>query len=189
MGDAIDRRPASNLVKIQERTGDPVAEAGRAIVYVKDVSGTNQLFARTEDGTVNQLTPVASQGVAPFPEKWSQLVVPANQAATAMGQLLSQLFDDTQAIRPFSVVGIGLRADGNCTAGTATAKITKNGVAGTLSAVLTAGNAKVQATQASGTDTFIAGDTLGVTLETSAGFLPTASLNMEVWLEIDYINT
>ena len=181
---SIARRAASALAKYIFSAADPANEAGRIIVYAKAVAGVTQLFAISSDGTVTQLTP--SGNLAPFPELWSQLQPGANQAATAMACAVSQLFDDRQAIRAFSVCGLGLRSDANVTAGTATAKITKNGVAGTLNAVMTAGNSKVQAVQAPGIDVFAAGDLLGMTLATDNAFLPVTTLNFEAWAEISY---
>lgn len=55
---AITRRQASKVAKYIELAADPAAEPNRVLAYAKDSGGISQLFARTDDGTVQQLTPV-----------------------------------------------------------------------------------------------------------------------------------
>lgn len=43
-----------------ELAADPPVDPDEAAVYAKDVAGTSQVFARSDDGTVHQLTPAAA---------------------------------------------------------------------------------------------------------------------------------
>jgi hypothetical protein len=45
------------LLKLRNEAADPAAEVDTSILYVKDVQGASQVFARTEDGRVSQFTP------------------------------------------------------------------------------------------------------------------------------------
>lgn len=45
------------IARVRVRTGDPSAAADGVRIYSKDVSGTDQLFAIDDGGTVHQLTP------------------------------------------------------------------------------------------------------------------------------------
>ncbi len=51
------RRAGAAIARFFQSAADPAAEANKVLLYAKDVAGTSQLFARTDDGTVNQLTP------------------------------------------------------------------------------------------------------------------------------------
>ena len=51
---------SSSKLTIPEATVDPAADANGVQLYSKDVSGTKQFFARASDGTITQLSPVAS---------------------------------------------------------------------------------------------------------------------------------
>jgi hypothetical protein len=46
-----------NLLKLLNRAADPAAEASTSLVYAKDVQGASQVFVRTEDGRVSELSP------------------------------------------------------------------------------------------------------------------------------------
>lgn len=64
-----------------------------------------------------------------------------------------------------SIVGLGVSCDAARTAGSAVFEVTKNGAGTGLSVTIDGSNTQFHyATQASGTDTFVAGDRLGVTL-------------------------
>lgn len=182
---SILRRGASKLLTFLERTADPAALAGRVHVYAKDVSGTNQLFARTEDGTISQLTPGGVTIGAALPENWQQQDVPANQAATAMSAGVSQLFDSYRALSAGSLIAIGIRTSAVLTAGDMTAVVRINGVASALSVVLASPNSVNQATVNPGVVPYAAGDLIDVTLATAAGLLPADSLDVEVIVEIN----
>lgn len=156
-------------------------------------------FARVTRSGVPQISPgapVISMGAVDFddssgggaagtyspPEKWAMLSVPANLSATPMDSEVSQLFPNIEAIKIGSIVGISLRFSANLTAGTATATVTVNGVAGTLSVTVGAGNSQAQATQLALIDTYSPGDLIGIQLATAAGFLPSTSIDCEAWL-------
>lgn len=119
------------------------------------------------------------------PEQWAQDDVAANQAAVALSAQVSTNFDNIKMMRSGSVVGLSTRFTGAVTAGTATIRVTKNGVAGTLSVASTAVSnpSGGQATQATGVDTFVAGDLIGLSITTDAGFLPVTT-DVEAWIEI-----
>lgn len=53
---------ASDYSVVLPEAGDPPTQADVVKVYGKDVAGVTQLFALASDGTVSQLTPVASPG-------------------------------------------------------------------------------------------------------------------------------
>lgn len=50
------RRAGAAIARFLQSPGDPAQEADRVLLYAKDVAGTSQLFARTDDGTVHPLT-------------------------------------------------------------------------------------------------------------------------------------
>jgi hypothetical protein len=53
------------VLKLINQASDPAAEAARLQVYTKTVLGVTQLFVRTSDGTVHQLSPGGLATVAP----------------------------------------------------------------------------------------------------------------------------
>jgi hypothetical protein len=59
---SLFRRAGAAIARFFQSAADPAAELDVVKVYAKDVAGTSQLFARTDDGAVNQLTPVAVAG-------------------------------------------------------------------------------------------------------------------------------
>lgn len=136
----------------------------------------------TEGG--NSPSPGAAGRFAP-PEQWAQDNVAANQAAVALFAQVSTNFDTWKAMRSGSVVGLSTRLTAAVAAGTATVRVTKNGVAGTLNVAHTAASnpSGGQATQAIGIDTFVAGDLIGLSITTDAGFLPITT-DIEAWIEV-----
>lgn len=52
-----------NVVTMPE-TSDPTQESNKVLMYSKDSGGTSQLFARSDDGTVHQITPPPAGGVS-----------------------------------------------------------------------------------------------------------------------------
>jgi hypothetical protein len=119
------------------------------------------------------------------PEQWTQNDVPAAQAATPMSAQVSTLFDEIQTIRAGSIVGLNVRFNAALTAGSATAVVTVNGVASAAAVAVASPASSGRATFLFGTAPFAAGDLIGVTLATSAGFLPSGSLDVEAWIEVD----
>lgn len=87
--------------------------------------------------------------------------------------------------RPGSITGIIVKSNEARTAGTATFEVTKNGTGTGLTAVLDGTNTTLKASnQAPGTDTFVAGDEIGVTI-TTAGWTPTTA-DIRVAVEVEY---
>lgn len=122
-------------------------------------------------------------GPSALPEQWAQLAVPQSLAAAPMAVEVSQLLDDVNMIRAGDIVGIGIEFTGAVTAGTATATVLINGVAGTLAVAIGAGTS-ASAVQAAGIDSYVADDIIGVQLETDVSFLPDGTLDCRVWLEV-----
>ena len=54
------RRAGALIARFFQSAADPAAEPGKILLYAKDAAGNPQLFARTEDGTIYQVTPSAS---------------------------------------------------------------------------------------------------------------------------------
>lgn len=141
----------------------------------------------TDVGGVATITiPGASgSGIAALPEQWCQNDVAASQTNVSLSAQVSTNFDTLKMIRAGSIVGIATRFSGTVTAGQATVTITKNGAAGTLNVVSTSAsnqNGGV-AVQATGIDTYVAGDLIGVQITTNAGFLPVTT-DVEAWLQV-----
>lgn len=61
---SVDVTPPLALI---ESAGDPGATANQGKLYTKDDGGTTELFFQASDGTVSQLTPLASGGAAIAP--------------------------------------------------------------------------------------------------------------------------
>lgn len=120
------------------------------------------------------------------PEQWAQQNVAAGQAAVALSAQVSTNFDTWKAMRRGSVVGLSTRLTEAVTAGTATVRVTINGAAGTLNVVHTSvlNATGGQSTQQAGIDRFVAGDLIGLSVTTDAGFLPITT-DLEAWLEIE----
>lgn len=125
--------------------------------------------------TVNQLVP----------EVWAVSQVPATQTGVAMSVCVSTLFDSWTAIRAGSIVGLRTKFDTPVTAGTLTLTVAVNGTAKTLAVASTSGSnaSGGVATQAAGTDTFVAGDLISILYTSTNTFTP-ITLNMEGYLEV-----
>jgi hypothetical protein len=159
-----------------------------------NVSGRNDVrpFTATVDAGLGDFDTgaggggaIAAAGREILPEVWAQNDVPANQAATAMPASVSQIYDDYQAIRPGSIIGLNVRFNAVLAAGQATAEVTVNGVGTGFLVNVAAPASSGRATQLSGLDNYVAGDLIGVRLSTNAGFLPADSLDVEVSVEVD----
>lgn len=89
-------------------------------------------------------------------------------------------------VRAGSITGISVALSEARTAETATFEVFKNGVATGLTVVIDGTNTQYTfATQAAGTDTFVAGDRLDVRVTTHASFTPTSS-DAEAVIEVAY---
>lgn len=191
---AISRRGGTKQIKMRERSADPTQVADEIQVYAKEDSGVTQLFARSSDGTVHQLTPPASGGGATAgrevpPEIWFQQDVAASQSNVDLSAQNSQLFDTWKVLRAGSIVGLASRlteAITDATADSLLVTVTINGTPGTLQiSHNSAGNASGgEATQATGIDTFVAGDLIGIEITTLGTFAPVTT-DLEAYIEID----
>lgn len=170
------------VLTIAPAAGDTIAGAATAV----NVPAHGAMLL-SSDG-VSNWSIVASWGNDRFapPEQWAQDNVAAGQAAVALSAQVSTNFDTWKAMRRGSVVGLSTRLTEAVTAGTATVRVTINGGAGTLNVVHTAGGNPTggQSTQQAGIDRFVAGDLIGISITTDAGFLPTTT-DLEAWLEVE----
>jgi hypothetical protein len=133
-----------------------------------------------------------SGGVERFapPEKWQQPNVAAGQTDVDLGALLSVNYDTIKMIRAGSIVGLSTRfteAITDANAGSAVVTVTVNGVAGALSLSHSSGSNPNggEAIQAAGTDTFTAGDLVGIQITTLGTFAPTTT-DLEAWLDMEF---
>lgn len=113
---------------------------------------------------------------------WFQDNAAADQSAVALNLDGGTSRSALPMLRAGSVTGVVVRSNEARTAGTLTVEVTKNGTGTGLTAVLNGTNTTVKATtQAAGTDTFVAGDTIGVTVTTDSAWLPvTADITVVV---------
>jgi hypothetical protein len=51
------RRAGAAIARIFQSAADPAAEPDKVLLYAKDAAGVSQLFSRSDDGTVHQITP------------------------------------------------------------------------------------------------------------------------------------
>ena len=56
---SLFRRAGALIARFFTSAADPAAAAGELQLYAKDDGGVSQLFARSDDGTISQLTPIA----------------------------------------------------------------------------------------------------------------------------------
>ena len=63
---SLFRRAGAAIARFFTSAADPAAAAGELQLYSKDVGGESQLFARSDAGTISQLTPIATPA-APTP--------------------------------------------------------------------------------------------------------------------------
>jgi hypothetical protein len=109
-----------------------------------------------------------------------------NVAASVTNQAMSGLGGSTEGDYipwSFSVIGISVRGNADCTAGSATFEPLIDGVATGLTAVIDTTNPRQKGTtQASGLDTAVGGGRISCRYTTTAGFLPTGSTEYEVYV-------
>jgi hypothetical protein len=104
--------------------------------------------------------------------------------------LISTSFDTIKMIRAGSIVGLSTKlteAITDANAGSLVVVVTINGIAGTLSISHSSGSNPngAEAAQASGIDTFVAGDEIGIELSTLGTFAPTTT-DLEAWLDLQF---
>jgi len=152
-----------------------------------DASGTNYTGPGPLQDVVVQnvisevTTTLPAVEVQFMPEMWAQQDVAASQTDVALSAMVSTNFDTIKMLRAGSIVGMSTRLTEAVTAGTLTVRVTKNGVAGTLTINHTSGTGNILV-QATGIDTYLAGDLIGVQITTTSDFLPVTT-DIEVWLE------
>jgi hypothetical protein len=125
------------------------------------------------------------------PEKWEQQNIAASQAGVALSAMMSTSFDTLKMIRAGSIVGLSTRltaAITDATPNSVVITVTKNGAPGTLSLGHSSGSNPIggEAAQASGVDTFVAGDLLGIEITTLGSFTPINTLDIEAWLDLQF---
>jgi len=149
---------------------------GLAVEGIVEIDGAAYL-----DGGLNTTTISASgdlSAVGGFKQGYvfMQINVAASQSAVALD--VSGLAGNTEIVMPYagSVLAISIASNAARAGGTLTVDVTINGVATGLQAVLDATNTTYhRATQAKDTDTFAAGDRLGVKITTDASWTPTTA--------------
>jgi hypothetical protein len=130
-----------------------------------------------------------SERYAP-PEKWYQQDVPASQSNVDLSALMSVSFDTIKAIRAGSIVGLSTRfsqAIADATPNSCVVTVTINGASGTLNLSHDSGTnpSGGEVTQASGVDTFVAGDLLGIEITTLGTFVPVTT-DVEAWMDLEF---
>jgi hypothetical protein len=145
-----------------------------------------------ESGTGNtgwvRITTATSNEIAMLLEGWWQDNVAASQTAVILTRFGAGTGFPTKAImlRAGSITGIQVKSNAARTAGTLTVEVYRGGVATGLTAVLDGTNTTQKSTtQATGLDTFVAGDELDIRITTDGSWAPTtadifASLDVHV---------
>lgn len=140
-----------------------------------------------------QIERIIAKGNA-TPYRFMQADAAASQSAVALTVAevrdAAAAVDDQNAVAQvtipfdFEIVAITVSSSAARTAGTLTVEATLNGVATGLTAVLNATDTQwARKTQIRGSDTAVAGDRVGCTITTDAGWLPaTADVVVEVWV-------
>lgn len=110
--------------------------------------------------------------------------VAANATNTAMSGLGASSEGDYVPF-PFSVVGIAVRGNADCTQGSATFEAMIDGVGTGLTAVIDTTNPRQKGTtQAAGLDAVAAAGRVHCRYTTTANFLPTGSTEYEVYIYV-----
>ena len=128
----------------------------------------------------NNIEGASSGGAFALPEQWAQNDVAANQAAVSMSAQVSTNFDTIKMPRAGILTALTTRFTEAITAGTCTIIVTINGVATALQLVHTnASNSSGGVAQIG--VAYAAGDLIGMTITTDAGFLPITT-DAEAWI-------
>ena len=161
--------------------------AEAALVVVDDVANSDLTLTPKGDG---QVVSAADIDVAGGYRQTIDLWYKDNVAASLTDSLLTRnstpaFGDKWIALRDGSVTGICVKSNAARTAGTLTAKVYKNGVALSLTAVLDGTNTTFKNnTQLKDAETFVAGDELTVGVTTDSGWLPTTA-DIRVSIDIE----
>lgn len=75
----------TSKIAIPETTTPPTTKANTIDLYAKDVSGSSELFARSDDGTEHQITPAGGAGVNQFAGDGSDGIVDFDGTTTRLG--------------------------------------------------------------------------------------------------------
>lgn len=121
------------------------------------------------------------------PEVWYRNNIPANLAQEAMLNRIAITTAAWVAPRAGSIVSVTTKLNDTITAGGVDVTVTING--SDAAAAIVAHTAAVKptggtVTVAAGTDTYAAGDLIAVDIATDAGFLPNATADIEVWVQV-----
>jgi hypothetical protein len=128
------------------------------------------------DGKADITGDISAAGGFKQPFNYAQSNVSVSQTAVTIKVLGSS--DNTEFLAPYagSVIAISVASTEARSAGTLTVDATVNGTATGLQAILNGSNTTYKSTtQAKDTDTFSAGDRLGVKITTSADWAPTSA--------------
>ncbi len=128
----------------------------------------------------NNIEGEGGSGAFALPEQWAQNDVAANQAAVVMSAQVSTNFDDIKMPTAGILISLITRFTEAITAGTCTIIVTVNGVASALQLVHT-NAANSTGGIALGGVAYAAGDLIGMTITTDAGFLPITT-DAEAWI-------
>lgn len=177
------------LVAIETELG--VNPSGASADLAARLSGTELEKTANKDAAAgyaglsgSDLKPDTYGGFRHAVGNWEQQNVPVSQASVA----LKLNADNAEIVLPYagSIMAISVAATEARSAGTLTVKPTINGTEKAISAVLNATNTQFKhTTQAKDTETFVAGDRLGVKITTDSTWAPTTSdIIVTIWLEM-----
>jgi hypothetical protein len=155
-------------------------------VYFDTVSTFNIFPILAAGGDVVRIgTSIGSRH--PIPELWAKDLVPANQAETALEATQSGVADDWYVNRAGVLTGGLIRLSTAVTAGTLTIRVkVDKGAPATVAtiAVTSASGTNINIPLVAFTNALDVGDLITVTYQTDAGFLPDATMDIEVGLEV-----
>lgn len=126
--------------------------------------------------------PSADAGVFALPEQWAFNALGASQATTPMLAQVSTGFDDVQAMRAGSIVGLSVRCSDVIIDGEILVVVTINGVATALEFTLTTTGGGV-ATATVGAIPYAAADLIGATITSDADLDPDP-VDVECWIQV-----
>jgi len=158
-------------LRIKEIGADPTQIADNSFLYAKDVAGITELFARSSDGTVHQITPPASDGSVIYGATGPVSIAIATTTFAIVGKIIGTNANEVN-------VQLKMRASGtlknlrifvstNNHNGITTIRVRKNGVNGNQLVSYAALGIGEQEDLVN-TDTFVAGDLISIQLTTLA---------------------
>ena len=152
-----------------------------------EVDGAAYLDSTLEVGSTASITGdvSAAGGFVHHLGIWGQDNVAASQTNAYLIYNMTTGRATIPMVRAGSIIGLAIIFNSDCTAGSLTAEVTKNGVGTGLTVVLDTSVTKAtQTTQAKDTDTFVAGDLIGINITTTADWAPTnRSITLTILVE------